>query len=181
MTFFSNLLQRMITIRKATANDAPLLNEIGIKSFYESHGHSGPAADIEEYIAKTYTVETLIKELNNPENIFHVINYNDQPAGFSKIVLNSQHPLIKSLGVTKLERLYLLKEFYDLKLGMALFRSVLSLSKEEKQTGMWLYTWTKNERAVRFYKKNGFEIIGETFFKISDSHSNPNYVMYLKY
>jgi len=171
----------MITIQRAAINDAQLITDIGIQSFHESHGHSGPPADIESYVSSTYNLKVVQDELRNPGKIFHVIYYSNQPAGFSKIILNGPHPLVKAKNVTKLEKIYLLKDFYNLKLGWNLFQVVINLSKEQKQTGMWLYTWTKNERAVRFYKKNGFGIIGETFFKISDSHSNPNYVMYLKY
>jgi ribosomal protein S18 acetylase RimI-like enzyme len=121
------------------------------------------------------------EELNNPENIFHIIYYKGQAAGFSKIIFNRPHPLIGSTAITKLERLYLLKEFYNLKLGLTLFEFIISLSKEENQNGIWLFVWTENQRAVSFYKRNGFEIIGNTDFKISETHSNPNHVMYLKY
>ena len=106
---------------------------------------------------------------------------NDQAAGFSKIIFNTPHPLIHSPDITKLEKIYILKDFYDLKLGLNLFTFILNLSREENQKGMWLNTWMKNDRAINFYKKNGFEIVGEKDFKISETHSNPNYVMYLKY
>src|SRR5258706_3095001 len=136
---------------------------------------------MESYVSKTYAIKTVEEELNDPENIFHIIYYKTQPVGYSKIILNRPHPLITSAAVTKLERIYLLKEFYDLKLGLTLFRFIVSLSKEEDQTGIWLFVWTENQRAVRFYQKNGFMIIGNTDFKISATHSNPNHVMYLRY
>ncbi|MEI9809852.1 MAG: GNAT family N-acetyltransferase [Bacteroidota bacterium] len=107
--------------------------------------------------------------------------YKTQAVGFSKIIFNSPHPLIGSAAVTKLERLYLLKEFYDLKLGLTLFKFIVSLSKEENQDGIWLFVWTENQRAVTFYKKNGFKIAGNVDFRISETHSNPNHVMYLEY
>jgi ribosomal protein S18 acetylase RimI-like enzyme len=46
---------------------------------------------------------------------------------------------------------------------------------------MWLYTWTGNERAVSFYLKAGFKIIGSHNFKISATHSNPNHRMLLEF
>ena len=171
----------MITIQQATTKDADLIAGIATRSFLESHGDSAPAADIESFVSRNYDLEPIEKELNDPENIFHIIYYKDQPAGYSKIIFNKPHPLTGSAAVTKLERIYLLKEFYDLKLGLALFEFIVSLSKQEKQEGIWLFVWIKNERAVNFYKKNGFKVIDHTEFKISATHSNPNYVMYLEY
>jgi ribosomal protein S18 acetylase RimI-like enzyme len=47
------------------------------------------------------------------------------------------------------------------------------------EAGVWLYVWKENHRAVAFYQKMGFEIVGEGLFKISETHYNPNHVMYL--
>ncbi len=171
----------MITIQRATPAEAITIASIGTKTFLQSHGHSAPAADIDSYVSTKYDLKTVTEELNDPRNIFHIIYYKDQPVGYSKILFNSPHPLIPSPAITKLERLYLLKEFYDLKLGLKLFEFITQLSKKENQKGVWLFVWTQNERAVTFYKRNGFEIIEHTDFKISETHSNPNHVMYLEY
>jgi len=171
----------MITIQQATPMEAQLIADIGAKSFIESHGHSGPVTDIESYVSMKFALPVVAEELTNPDNIFHIIYYQGRAAGYSKIIFNSPHPLINDAHVTKLERLYLLKEFYGFKLGLALFEYITDLSKKANQTGIWLFTWIRNERAVNFYKKAGFEIIGNADFKISATHANPNHIMYLHY
>ncbi len=99
----------MITIQQATPTEAALIADIGARSFVESHGHSGPAADIESYVAMKFTLDVVAEELTNPDNIFHIIYHNGRAAGYSKIIFNSPHSLIDDAKVTKLERLYLLK------------------------------------------------------------------------
>jgi ribosomal protein S18 acetylase RimI-like enzyme len=84
-------------------------------------------------------------------------------------------------NVTKLERLYVLKEFHHLKLGLELFNFNVELSKKNNQAGMWLFVWTENLKAINFYKKAGFNIVGKYNFKISETHSNPNHQMLLLY
>ena len=115
------------------------------------------------------------------KNIYHIIYYASQPAGYSKIIFNNPYPNSELKNITKLERLYLVKEFYDLKLGAELFQFNSTMSKENNQSGIWLFVWKENLRAVKFYQKQGFEIIGSFDFKLSDNHSNPNYQMLLKY
>ena len=171
----------MASIIRATINDAELLADLGRKTFIESHGHSASKDDIDNYVNQNYTDEVFQEELSAVENIYHIIYYEGKLVGFTKIILNHPTANIDTKNVTKLERIYLLKEFYHLKLGMELMNFNIELSKSNNQAGMWLYVWTENKRALNFYKKNGFEIIGSHDFKISINHSNPNHQMLLKY
>jgi diamine N-acetyltransferase len=171
----------MITIEKASIADAEILANTAIETFLETHQEGVPADALQYYLSTKLTLHTIEAELNDPENIFHIVYYNGQPAGYSKIILNKSYPAIESAAVTKLERIYLLKKFFDLKLGAALFVHNANLSKKENQEGIWLYVWKINDRAIKFYTKAGFTIVGSENFKISETHSNPNHIMYLKY
>jgi ribosomal protein S18 acetylase RimI-like enzyme len=171
----------MNSIRRANITDSYLIAAIAETSFIESHGHSASPGEIASYVTAKFNINTVEEELKNTQNVFHIIYNNEQPAGYSKIIFNHAYPVIENKYVTKLERLYLLKEFYDLKLGAALFDFIIDLSKQAGQQGIWLYVWKENERAVKFYKKAGFVIFDHADFKISETHSNPNYIMYLAF
>lgn len=171
----------MSTILRATLSDCKVLATIGRQTFMESHGESASTSAIDFYIDVNYSDKALEAELSNPNNIYHLIYYDGQPIGFSKMVLNSPTSNMETDPVTKLERLYILKAFYKLKIGQELLTFNVELSKSNNQAGMWLFVWTQNERAINFYIKNGFEIIGSHNFKISATHSNPNHKMFLKY
>ncbi|SFN69558.1 Acetyltransferase (GNAT) family protein [Bizionia echini] len=171
----------MITIIKADVNHAKLLSEIGKQTFIESHGMSAPESDITNYIHSKFTKNAFLAELSDKDTVFHILYYNNNAIGYSKIVFNVSQVNIPFKQVTKLERLYVLKEFHDLKLGKELFHYNVSLSKRNNQFGMWLYVWIENQRAFNFYKTMGFKIIGSFDFKISETHSNPNHQMLLTY
>lgn len=174
-------MQSEYSIIKATVKDNFLLAELAETTFLESHGHSAAPADINSYIQGKYTPAVLAEELADPANIYHLLYYGDAPAGFSKIMLNSGHEDIPEPNVTKLERIYMLKEYYGKKLGHALFQHIRQLSQRECQAGMWLYVWKQNTRAVDFYTREGFRVIGSHDFRISDNHTNPNHRMLLRY
>jgi diamine N-acetyltransferase len=171
----------MTTIAKASVKDFKLIAEMGRITVEEAHRSSCSAADMNDFLEKNYNETTIQEELKDPKNIYHIIYYNGQAAGFSKIILNAEHPNIQYQQATKLDRIYLLKEFFNLKLGFELLQFNINFSKENQQSGMWLFTWTGNERAVNFYLKTGFKIVGSHSFKISETHSNPNHQMFLKY
>ena len=171
----------MNSIVKASVTDAMLLADIGKVSFVESHGSSATPAVIEKYVREKYTEDVLREELSDPGNIYHIIYHNQEPAGYAKINLNVSHPNIAMENLTKLERIYLLKKFYGLHLGLELFQFNLQLSKMNNQSGMWLFVWKENQRAVQFYEKTGFRIVGSYDFKLTETHANPNHQMLLVY
>jgi len=171
----------MTSIIRATTSNSELLADIGRLTFIESHGKSASESDIDFYISEKFTYEVFQEELSDAGNIYHILYNQGQPIGYSKIEFNCQTPNIQPKNVTKLGRLYLLKEFYELKLGLELFNFNIELSKNNNQAGIWLFVWKQNERAVNFYRKNGFETIGSYNFEISATHSNPNHQMFLKY
>ncbi len=170
----------MISIEKATEDDVELLSQIAKQTFLESHGNCAKPEDVNQYISEKYNPYVFKKELSDKKNIYHILYYDGQAAGYSKIILNAPFPNSNMAAITKLERLYLLKDFYDLKLGSMLFEFNTRLARENDQRGIWLYVWTENQRAVDFYNTCGFTIIGSYDFQISETHSNPNHQMFLK-
>jgi len=169
----------MISIVKAYENDVELLAGIARISFIESHGHSAGAGDINTYLKEQYSDAAFKEDLNNADNIYHFIYHDGHAAGFSKIVMNCPYAGAEVNNITKMERLYLLKAFYNLKLGWELLRHNIELAKRNGQAGMWLYVWKENERAVNFYTRAGFRITGSHDFQISPAHANPNHRMLL--
>lgn len=171
----------MIKITQANREHSQIISEIGKQAFWESHGHSASKEYINSFIAKTYNEAAINKEFKNTNILYHLVSFNDKIAGFSKIELSSSNVNIKDPNITKLDRLYLLKEFYGKNLGAKLVDLIIELSKQNQQNGIWLAVWKENQKALNFYLKAGFKIVGEFNFKISETHSNPNHIMYLKH
>ena len=63
------------------------------------------------------------------------------------------------------ENLFVLKDFLSMKIGFGLQDLLLKKAKELNFNKVWLVL-NSNERAINFYKKNGFEKIGNHDFQI---------------
>ncbi len=96
----------MIRIQKITLADAKQLVELGKTTFVQSHGISASAEDIDNYVRANYTQTVFEKELADPNNIYHLLYYNDQLVGFSKVILNQPVANVTEQNITKLERIY---------------------------------------------------------------------------
>ncbi|WP_299061409.1 GNAT family N-acetyltransferase [uncultured Polaribacter sp.] len=171
----------MISIKKASIKDIKALSIVAQKAFFEPHQKAIPKEIMEAYIDDSFNEENLIKEINNKEFEYHLIFKNDVLVGYSKIIINYKNENIKETNVTKMERLYLLKEFYGLGLGKQLFAYNLKLAKQQNQKGIWLYVWIKNYKAIHFYKNAGFKKIASYHFPISKTETRPNDVLYLEF
>jgi len=170
----------MISIVRATENDYQHIVMIGNIEVEEAHRGSCSAEDLSTYLNEHYNQDAIKKELSNSDNIYYLISYDGNVAGFSKIILNAGHENIPQKNVTKLDRIYLLKEFQGLKLGRALLEFNIKLARKNDQSGIWLYTWVENTRAIHFYHTAGFNIIGSHYFKVTETVYNLNHHMLLR-
>jgi diamine N-acetyltransferase len=170
-----------MTIIKATESDYNSIVDIGRISVAESHRNSSSEEIMNEFLDRNYNGDVIRQELNDINNIYHIIKYDDQPVGFSKVMLDAEHSNIIAKNVAKLDRIYLLKEFHGLKLGRELLNFNLELAKKNGQSGIWLYTWIGNEKAVNFYLKAGFAIIGSHKFYVNETHYDVSHQMLLNF
>jgi len=171
----------MTNIHRADKKDAQAILDIAIPSFLDAHGQSASKSEIEIYVQANFTLKAVQNELNTSENIFFIAAVQNYVCAYSKISLNQENENIRIKELVKLERMYVDPTSFGKGIARDLLLHNINFSKQNGQKGMWLHVWTENKRAISFYRKMGFEIVGNFDFKISDSHYNPNYVMYLAY
>ena len=175
------LSRKPLNITKATQKDAAILSKLSVAAFLPAHGHSASKEIIDAYIAANFSEENFKAELSNPKFQYHLLYYKDAIAGFSKIAFNTENRHIKAKNSSKMERLYLLKEFYNLGLGKELMHFNIALAKQHKQASIWLFVWVENTKAIAFYKKTGFKNVGAHDFVLSPTKTNPNHVLSLEF
>ncbi len=169
----------MISVIRATEKDFQPIVNIGRVAVTEAHRESTTAENMKAYIDSNYSDDAIQEELKDPGNIYHIVHYNGKPVGFSKIILNAAHPDIGAANVTKLDRIYVLTAYHNLKLGLELLQFNIRLAENNNQSGLWLYTWIGNTRAINFYLKTGFKIIGSHKFYVTETFYNLNHHMLL--
>ncbi len=47
-------------------------------------------------------------------------------------------------------------------------RACIEEARNMEHATIWLSTWQKNERAIRFYEKWGFQIVGNAIYAIGE-------------
>ena len=168
-TIYHNLQRRMNTIevRLAKKEDAQFIALLGRITFTETFGHFfRDQKDLIDYYNLTFSVQKIEDGIKKPNNIFWIAFVNRLPVGYAKLKLYSNSEFIESKDVCQLQKIYVLKDFLSMKIGFGLQDLLLKKAKELNFNKVWLSVLNSNERAINFYKKNGFEKIGNHDFQI---------------
>jgi diamine N-acetyltransferase len=176
--FFKTFMN--ITIRQATETDAHLLTDLGAQTFLEAYSDVKAAKDLNDYIITAFVKNDIEASIKNNEVIFLIAYADDEAVGYVKLRWDRGHVNLNAAKKNlELERIYVLCNFWKHKIGAALMTQAVQLSKNKNYDYLWLGVWQKNNRAIDFYLKAGFEIFGTKKFYVGDEE-NDDYVMRLK-
>ena len=153
-------------IKKCTLQDLESLQKISIETFYQTFADVNTAENMKAYLENAYNEEKIYKELSNPNSSFFFVYVDERLAGYLKLNEFPSQSDINDIDSLELERIYILKEFQGAGLGKDLLEHAISIAIEHGKKYIWLGVWEHNEKAKRFYQKNGFYRIGVPSFTI---------------
>lgn len=157
-----------LVIREATIEDAKLIADISHQTFYETFAPYNRQEDMDKFLNQQFTKGKLILEVGAKGNIFLLAYSGDQIAGYVKI-RDERVPLnMGDVSALEIARIYAMANQIGKGVGSFLMQSCLEIAKQRKKDWLWLGVWEKNERAIEFYTKWGFEKFDETDFLLGD-------------
>jgi len=160
-----------IEIRIATKSDTAHISHLGKITFTETFGHLfRDPKDLQDYLETTFSASKIAASFHKSTNVFWVAFAEAKPVGYAKLKLDSRSSFIDATSVCQLQKIYVLKEFISLKIGRELQKQLLLKAKVLRYEYIWLSVLNSNERAIQFYKKNGFDVIGNHNFTIGKEH-----------
>ncbi len=166
-----------ITIQVASPLDNIAISEIGKTTFYETWSPVNTEEDMQEYMKTSFDPELLKAELNNGSvNTFLLAFDAEKVVGYAKIRRDRTYEEFKNDQVIEVERIYVIKNYQDKKVGKALMDKCMEIATEERHKWIWLGVNIDNLKAISFYKKYGFTIFGEKAFQLGDAVDN-DYLM----
>ena len=159
-----------IEIRKAFSDDYLLLSDLGKKSFYETWRPVNTEEDIQKYIREAFNPINIKMDIETDSiNTFFIAFADAKAVGYIKLRNDRTYEDFKNEKVIELERLYVLKEWQEKKVGKVLMDEGLKMAINQHCQWIWLGVATENFKALKFYKQYGFTIFGEKVFKLGDA------------
>lgn len=164
----SEMTHTNLVIRPATPSDAEGISNVGRQSFYETFSHSCTPKDMHIYLDSHYVPSIVNTEIGNPQRRYLVaIDSHDSIAGFASLSLDSDESCVAKLFPrVELQRIYVDAKHHGQGVAKGLMEASLELAREMGYRYIWLGVWEENHRAGQFYRKFGFEKVGEHVFTV---------------
>jgi ribosomal protein S18 acetylase RimI-like enzyme len=158
----------VIVYRPATPDDAQALAAFAARSFVDTFGHLYPREDLESYLAKSYALDVIAEELADPAVRYALALRDGAIIGYSMwgpVDLKAEH----SANAWELYRLYVDPQAKGAGVAHKLMDDVIAAVRAIGGDELWLSVWENNERAQAFYRRYGFEHIGEHKFMVGNT------------
>ncbi|MBI1682486.1 GNAT family N-acetyltransferase [Caulobacter hibisci] len=154
------------TLRRAVAEDAPILSALGARTFTETFAHLYPPEDLETFLAYAYGLERTQRDLANPDKACWILEKDGDAIGYALAgPCDLPHPDVQP-GHGELYRIYVLKAHQGGGAGSLLLNTALDWLEQDGPRPLWIGVWSENYGAQRLYGRLGFEKVGEYFFPV---------------
>ena len=167
-------------VRPARAADAEALAEVAGRTFPLACPASVPAADAAAFVAEQLSAEMFRRYLRDRRRHVLVAELAGAIVGYTMLAVGApEDEQVRAAAPgagAELSKCYTLEGFHGRGVSGALLAETLDLAARLRVDTLWLGVNQANERAQRFYRKHGFQRVGERTFTVG-SRTEHDYVM----
>jgi len=156
----------------ATAADAEMLTELARRTFYDAFAPMNSPENMEAYMSQTFTPQKLSAQLADPRVIFLVAEIGATPGAFAKLCEGEVPDCVRGPAPVEIERFYVDQQFHGKGVAQTLMQSCFDRARQSGHGTIYLGVWEKNHRAIAFYRKCGFDVVGSHVFQMGDEAQN---------
>jgi tRNA (guanine37-N1)-methyltransferase len=149
-----------ICVRRARAGDAEALSALAAVVFPLGGRPGADPLDVAHYIATELKPECFCALMENPNAILFVAEIADHICGCVLALRSSPHPQIEGEALAELQKFYVAPAHHGRGVAHELMRQVLASLSRHRLATVWLSVHSENPKAIAFYKKWGFYVVG---------------------
>jgi len=155
----------MIEYRDAMPADGDALDTMAQAIWIETFAHGVSAEDAATYLAQAYGPNgKLLADLSSGAARFHLALADGRVVGYAKV--NPPWLPDAEPGALQLSQIYVSSDQHGAGVGKALLDWAIATARAQRATALLLTVWEENRRAAAFYRKNGFEHVGDYAFAV---------------
>lgn len=162
-----------LEIRECRIEDLEALRQISILTYVETFGADNTPENMRLYLERAFNKEKMEEELSNPGSYFYFALVDGEVAGYLKLNGDGAQSDIHDPESLEVERIYIAKAFHGQAIGKEFLDRAMEVAGRLEKRYIWLGVWQENHKALRFYERYGFRIIGKhSFFLGEDEQSD---------
>jgi len=156
-------------IRPADAADAPVVAQLGARTFAAAFGHLYSPEDLAAFIKETHAVTKVAGELADPAMAAWLAECDGTAVGYALAgPCALPHPEVTP-ACGELKRIYVEAGQQGGGVGARLMDAALAWLERDGPRRLWIGVWSENLGAQRLYERAGFRKVGEYGFRVGQS------------
>jgi diamine N-acetyltransferase len=161
-------MQAAIRIRRAEEEDALVLSVFAETTFRDAFADSNTTVNMQLHCAESYGQALQLAEIRDSTRETWIAESDDRLVAFVQLRLDAASPIISSERPVEIQRFYVDASHHGAGLAHQLMAHVLARAKAAGSAALWLGVWERNPRALAFYRKWAFDVVGEHTFRLGD-------------
>ncbi|HEX5725606.1 MAG TPA: GNAT family N-acetyltransferase [Longimicrobiaceae bacterium] len=150
--------------RRAEAGDAAALSAFASRLFEDTYAQQNTPEDMRAYMAENFSPERQAAELADPATLYLLGEADGRLAAYVQLYAGPAPPSVAARAPLQIARFYVDPQWHGQGLAGEQMRACLAHAMSAGHDVIWLAVWKQNPRAIRFYEKHGFAIVGTTTF-----------------
>ncbi|HXT49462.1 MAG TPA: GNAT family N-acetyltransferase [Thermoanaerobaculia bacterium] len=156
------------TIRAAREGDAAALAELAERTFRDTFAVDNDPANMDLHCARHYSPAIQAAEIASPTAATLVVEHEGELIAYAQLGRQPRADENDAAPAVEIYRFYALSAWHGTGLAAALMDECVALAREAGAAAIRLGVWERNPRAIRFYEKHGFAVVGSQPFVLGN-------------
>ncbi len=154
----------MIIIRRAVPRDAENLAEFASRTYAQTFGKFTDPHDLEEFLSSRYGTRQQLAEISSSDVRTLIVELEGQLLGYAQVRQTPAPACVAGEAPVELWRFYIDRPWHGKGAAQDLMNAAKASAVELGGRTFWLGVWKENRRAIAFYTRQGFRIVGTKDF-----------------
>ena len=161
-----------IVLRRATAADAARLSAFAATAFADTFAAENRPVDMAAYVVEAFGEPVQRAELTDPQCTVFVAERDGEIVGYAMLRDGPPPSCVHDTSAIEIARLYAGQRWIGAGIGALLMQRCLVEAASRGRRTIWLGVWERNVRAIGFYQRWNFAIVGSQSFQLGSDRQN---------
>jgi diamine N-acetyltransferase len=161
-----------IGLRRASPADAASLAAFAAAAFSDTFGAQNRPEDMAAYLAEAFGEPLQRAELIDPRCTVFLAERDGEIVGYAMLRDGAAPPCVSDASAIEIARLYAGQRWIGAGIGALLMQRCLVEAASRGRRTIWLGVWERNVRAIGFYQRWHFTIVGSQAFQLGSDRQN---------
>ena len=161
-----------LIIRRAAADDAEPLAGLALRSFLDAFAAQNDPDDVAAYTSRVYGPAQQAAEIANPAIVTLVAETDGRLAAYAMLRSGTTGPGVTGPAPVEIMRFYVDRPWHGTGVAHRMMDAALRTAREQGARTAFLAVWEHNPRALSFYTRRGFAVVGAQDFLLGSDLQN---------